>query len=214
MRQPIASPAALDAGASDYEVEAGRLRSGWGTVDDRYGEGYAGAAYRAGLGAELTAEARAEWTPSRTAAGLEMSRAFGPAGAVHAVLAQSGTAQQTGLRWGMGMVRNIEGGSWTLSWDGFERGFTPLGALSGEADPRGRLQADATVSLGGRASAGLTYTRQSTWESPAAGVLEVSARLPLLERSSLSLNYSQRAGTQPGWRAGLTLAVPMGGDRL
>jgi outer membrane usher protein FimD/PapC len=210
---PVAAPAALQAGATDYEIEAGRLRNGWATAEDRYGEGYAAAAWRAGLGAQLTAEARAEWTPSRTAAGLEMNRSFGAAGSVRAVLAQSGTAQQSGLRWGMGLVGNSEGAAWTLSWDGFDRGYTPLAATGDEADARARVQADATLALGRGISAGLAYTHQTTWQSEAAGVLGLSARFPVSAGSTLSMNYSLRAGTQPGWQAGLVLAVPLG-DRL
>lgn len=203
----------LESGASDYEIEAGRLRSGWGTADDRYGESYTAAAYRAGLGAQLTAEARAEWTPSRAGAGLELSRGLGTTGRLRAVLAQSGTAQQSGLRWGMGLVQSGEGAVWSLAWDSFERGFSAPGA-STDADARNRLRADATLPLGRRISAGLAYTRQTPWESPVAGQLELSAKFPLPERSSLSLNYSHRAGVQPGWQAGLKLAVPLGGDRL
>lgn len=204
----------LDSGASGYEIEAGWLRSGWGTAGDHYGESYTAAAYRAGLGAELTAEARAEWTPSRAGAGLELSRGLGTAGRVRAVLAQSGSAQQSGLRWGMGLVQSGEGATWSLAWDGFDRGFSAPGASASEADARSRLRADATLPLGRRISAGLVYTRQTPWESPVAGQLELSAKFPLPERSSLSLNYSHRAGIQPGWQAGLKLAVPLGGDRL
>jgi len=207
----LAVPKSLQAGASDYEIEAGRLRSGWGTAADHYGESYAAAAWRAGLGAELTAEARAEWTPSRAATGLEVSRGFGPTGLVHAVLAQSSTAQQSGLRGGMGLVLNTEGAAWTLSSDSYERGFTPLAAASGEADPRGRLQAGATLALSAGASARLTYARETAWDSPVAGVLGLGAQFNLPERSSLSLNYSQRVGAQPGWQAGLTLSVPLAG---
>lgn len=211
---PIAAPALLNAGASDYEVEAGRLRNGWATADDRYGEGYAAAAFRAGIEAQLTAEARVEWTPSRMAAGLEMSRGVGPAGSVHAVLAQSDTAKQSGLRWGMGLVGNIEGAAWKVSWDGFDGSYTPLAATSDEARPRSRVQADATLSLAGGASASAAYTRQTMRESAAAGMLALSARFSLSEISSLSMTYSLRPGAQPGWQAGLTLAVSLGSTRL
>jgi outer membrane usher protein len=209
-----ASAKLLPAGASDYEFEAGRLRSGWATADAHYGEGYAAAAWRAGLGGALTAEARAEWTQSRTAAGLEMSRGLGPASSVRAGLAQSVTAQESGLRWGMGVVGNSEGAAWTLSWDGYDRGFTPLAATTGETDPRGRVQADASVSLGRGASAGFGYARQTSWDAAPAGVLELSARLPVLARSNLSLKYSAHAGGQAGRQAGVTLDVPLGNDRL
>jgi outer membrane usher protein FimD/PapC len=210
-RQPaLGTPQPLAAGASDHEVEVGRVRTGWGTADDRYGEGYAAAAYRQGLGAELTAEGRAEWSASRAAAGLEVTRSFGPAGSVHALLAHSDSPQQSGLRWGMGMVRNAEGAAWTLSWDGFDRGFTPAGTVAGEADPRGRVEADARWSFAPGASAGLSYMRQATWDLPAERVLGATASFRLGESSRLSMNYSQRAGTQPGWQAGLTLELPLG----
>lgn len=213
-RQPaVTGPVVLNAGASDYEIEAGRLRSGWATAENSYGEGYAAAAYRQGLGAQFTAEARAEWTPSRTAAGLEMSRGLGGAGSVRAVVAQSDTARQSGLRWGMGWVGNSEGAAWTLSWDGFDRDYTPLAATRDEVNLRARVQVNATLPLGRGARAGVDFTRQTTTDS-AAGVLGVSARFPLLKRSSLSMKYSLRPGPQPGWEAGLTFAVPFDGVRL
>ena len=205
----VATPAPLQAGASDYEIEAGRLRNGSGMADEDYGESYAAAAWRAGLGAELTAEARTEWTPSRAATGLEVSRGFGKTGSLHAVLAQSAAAQQSGLRWGMGLVHNTDGVAWKLSSDSFERDFTPLAAASGESDPRGRLQAGATLGLSGGASARVSYARQTAWDSPAAGVVGLGAKFSLAERYSLALNYSQQVGAQPGWQAGLTLTVPL-----
>jgi outer membrane usher protein FimD/PapC len=205
----VAITAPLQAGASDYEIEAGRLRNGWSTADDHYGESYAAAAWRAGLGAELTAEARTEWTPSRAATGLEVSRGFGKTGSLNAVLAQSATAQEAGVRWGMGLAHNADGVAWMLSSDSFERGFTPLATASGDADPRGRLQAGATLTLSGGTSARVSYARQTAWDSPAAAVLGLGAQFSLLEHSSLALNYSQQAGAQPGWQAGLTLTVPL-----
>jgi outer membrane usher protein len=215
LHQPaIASPVPLPAGASDYEVEMGRLRNGWGTPDAGYGDDYAAAAYRAGLAPQLTAEARTEWTQSRTAAGLELIRGIGAAGSVRAVVAQSRAGQEAGLRWGMGLVGNSEGAAWSLAWDAFDRGFTQLAATPGEAEPRGRVQADARLPLGPRSSAGLSYMRQTAWDSTSAGVLGLSAQMPVLSHCSLALKYSLRAGPQPGWQAGLTLAVPLDRTRL
>lgn len=205
----VAIPAPLQAGASDYEIEAGRLRNGWSMGDDHYAESYAAAAWRAGLDAELTAEARAEWTPSRAATGLEVSRGFGKTVSLNAVLAQSATAQHSGLRWGMGLVHNTDDVAWMLSSDSFERGFTPLAVASGEADQRGRQQAGATLALSGGSSARVSYARQTAWDSPNAGVLGLGVLFSLAERSSLGLNYSQQVGAQPGWQAGLTLTVPL-----
>ncbi|AEG92771.1 hypothetical protein [Ramlibacter tataouinensis] len=215
-RQPaVGTPGSLETGASDYEVEAGRLRSGWGTVDDRYDQGYAAGAYRRGLGAGFTAEARGEWTPARIAGGVEMSSVLGPAGTVRAVLAQSSTPEQSGLRWGMGYMGKAEGMGWSLSWDEFERGFTQLGAAPGEAPPRGRMQAGAQAPLWGKATASLSYTHQRSWDAPAAAVLGLAANVPLPLHSHVAFHYTLRPGAQqttawhPAWQAGMTLSVPL-----
>ena len=204
----VGALAPLQAGASDYEVEAGRLRTGWGTADHRYGDGYAAAAYRQGLGADLTAEGRAEWTPLQAAAGVEISHRLGDAGTVRATAAHSASAQESGMHWGLGFERNSPGGALTLSWGGFDRGFTPLAAVPGEADPRGRLLAGASLPLWHRASASLTYSRQTRWDGPAATVLGLVATMPLAAGCNLSLTYSQQAGAQAEWKAGLTLPMP------
>ena len=200
--------APLQAGASDYEVEAGRLRTGWGTADHQYGEGYAAAAYRQGLGADLTAEGRAEWTPLQAAAGFEINHRLGNSGSVRATAAHSGRAQESGMHWGLGFERNFPGGALTLSWGGFDRGFTRLAAVPGESDPRSRVVAGASFPLWRRASAGLTYSRQTRWDGPAATVIGLVATLPLATGCNLSLTYLQQAGAQAEWKAGLTLPMP------
>lgn len=145
---------------------------------------------------------------------MEMSRGLGAAGSVRAVVAQSATATQSGLRWSMGLVGNSDGAAWTVSWDDFDAGYTALAARSDEVNPRGRVQANATIPLGRGASAALDFTRQTTADSAVSGVLGISVRFALIGNSSLSLKYALRPGSPVGWEAGVMLAVPFGRVRL
>ncbi|HSW18732.1 MAG TPA: hypothetical protein VLJ86_16045, partial [Ramlibacter sp.] len=202
------------AGMVDFEVEAGRLRSDWGTAEDHYGESYAATGWRLGLGPAMAAEARAEWTPSRTATGLEVTGRLDPETAVQAVVAQSGTAQASGSRYGLNTALQSDGAAWRLGWDGFEQGYTPLDLAPGEADPRARLQASAAFKLPFGATTGLSYTRQTSWDAPATEVLAVAGKFALSDRRMLTLSYSQRVGDVALRRVGLSFAVPLGNGRL
>ncbi|HZY18744.1 MAG TPA: hypothetical protein VFE82_09690 [Ramlibacter sp.] len=208
-RKPVAATQ-LAPGASDYEVEMGRVRSGWNAAEGEYGENYAAAAYRAGVTAGLTAEVRTEWTDTRQAQGLELSSGLGPGGSLQAVVAQSNTADESGLRWGMGVVRSTSGATWTLTWDAYERGFTPMAAAGGELHPRSQVRAGASVPLAGRVTADLSYAQQTTWDTTTpAAVMGLAAKMPVLRKSTLSLDYSWREGPQPLRRAAVVFAVPL-----
>lgn len=203
-------PGPLPAGASDYELEAGRLRTGWATAQDDYGDGYAAAAWRHGLGHDLTLESRAEWTPERSAAGLEISQELGPLGSARATVAQSASPQQAGLRRGLGLATQLEGSTLSLAWDDYERGYTLLAAQPGETAPRARVQAGATLPLWGRAQAGLQYTRESRHDAATpTGALQLTAGIPLARRTRLSMNYSHQPADRERWKAGVTLSLPL-----
>lgn len=205
----VAGPMALGSGASDYEFEVGRLRSGWGTEQDEYGDSYAAGSYRRGLTDRLTAEVRAEWTRLRQASGLELVRSFGPAGLVHAVLAQSAAEGLSGLRWGLGAMRQAMQATWRLSWDAFERDFTPLAAASGEVDPQSRLQAAVNAPVTRSLNAGLSYGRDTSWNASNASVLGLNAQWKLGGGRSLALDLTDRAGDQAARQAKVVFTVPL-----
>jgi len=199
---------------TDYELEGGRLRSDVGTAQERYGAGYAAGAWRTGLLQGLTAETRAEWTPTRTAAGIEIAAPLGRQGAIQAMLAQSDAAGETGLRRGLSIVRNADGVAWTLGWDDHDRGYTPLALAPGEAETRTRLQAGAAFEIAHGVRAGLTYGRHADWGAAPAQVLGLAGRFTVAQRGTLSLSYSLRGGDLPDHRFGFTLAMPLTGGRL
>jgi outer membrane usher protein FimD/PapC len=199
---------------TDYELEAGRLRSDAGTAQERYGAGYAAGAWRTALLQGLTAETRAEWTPSRTAGGIELAAQLGRQGAVQAVLAHSEAAGASGLRRGLSIVRNTDGVAWTLGWDDHDRGYTPLALAAGEAETRTRLQAGAAFDVMGGVRAGLTYGRESHWGSAPVQVVGLAGRIMVAQRGTLALSYSLRSGDLPDHRLGFTLSLPLSDGRL
>lgn len=195
---PVRGPELLQAGATDYEVELGRLRDQPGA--------WAAAAWRMGLRQGLTAEARSEWMDTRVAHGLELVQSV--AGAkLHASVAQSAGPSDTGLRWATGLAQGGEGGQWSLGWDGSERGYSPAG---GGSEARAAWRAATRWPLGDRASADLSYTRSLAWDAGAAdSALKLAAQLPLARRASLSVGLSLQDGVQAGWGAALSLSLPL-----
>jgi outer membrane usher protein len=204
-----AAPQLLAPGLTDYQVEAGFLREGYGSDQDQYGKAFAAASLRQGLTPEVTAEVRGEVLRLRQAAGIEMTSLLANYATVRATLAHSRTPERSGTRWGLAAERSTQRGGWSAAWDGFARGFTQLGAVEGELAPRSRLQLGAFAPLGDRASLGLSYTRQEHWDAPTVAVLGASVNVALQERTSLSLSFSRQSGAREGWRAGLSLAVPL-----
>ena len=208
------SPRILADGVSDYVFEAGRLRTGYGGDADTYGDAFAAATWRQGLvlGASLslTAEGRAEWMHERQAAGVEVAGLLGHWGVARGLLAASRTPRQNGMHWGLGLERNAADGGLQVLVEGFGRGFTQLAAVPGEAQPHHRMLLGAWAPLGGRASAAATWTRQTNWNAADASVLGMTLNLTLLQNMSLSLSLGRQSGSQPGWRAGVALAVPLG----
>lgn len=208
------SPRILADGVRDYVFEAGRLRTGYGASADAYGDVFAAATWRQGmaLGAalSLTAEGRAEWMRERKAAGVEVAGLLGHWGVARGLLAASRTPQQSGLRWGLGLERNAAAGGLQVMLEGFGRGFTQLATAPGEAQPRQRVLLGAWAPLGARASAAATWTRQTHWNAAGVGVLGATLNLSLWQSTSLSLSLGRQSGSLSGWRAGLSVAVPLG----
>lgn len=195
---PVQGPQTLQAGATDYELELGRLREQPG--------GYAAAGWRVGLLQGLTAEARTEWMAERVAHGVELVQAAG-AGTLQASVAQSAGVQGSGLRWAMGWVQGGEEGHWRLGWDGSERAFTNTG---GGTEPRAALRAATGWTLGRWARADVSYTRSLAWDAAVPdSTLKLATRWPLARRVDLSLGMSLHDGTQPGWGAAMSLSVPL-----
>lgn len=205
-RAPGAGLAPLAAGQQDWEVEAGRLRSEPAPGDLRYGEPYAGAAWRVGLAPGLTAQARSEWAGQRQAGGVELAQAAGFAGTLQASWAQSATpGAEDASRWSLGLVRSGTGLGWQLGIDGAGRGWTPA---VGETGRRAGARIGTRMPLGPTTRVDVDLQKIERWDQPQADTqLAVATRFTLARRSTLVLDVGQRSGAQPGWRAGVALQL-------
>ncbi|HYF41885.1 MAG TPA: hypothetical protein VEA35_05490 [Ramlibacter sp.] len=197
------APLALAGGASDYEVAWGRLRPDPG---GDYGEVYSAAAYRAGLGGGLSAEARGEWTGARAAHGLELVQRVGPS-TLQAVLARSDTAQQAGHKWGLQYQQAAGNASWKLRFDRAERDYLPV---AGPAEARTALTAGAQLPLDRRTTGELAYSRVLAVDATAADAsLKLSARRLLPHKAQLGVGLSLQEGPQARWGASVSLSLPL-----
>lgn len=196
----------LDVGATDYELQLGRLREGWDTTDRRYGQGFGAAAYRAGVLRGLTAEARAEWTPTQSAQGFELLQQLGGDTALQAVSAQSSAVEGTGQRWGIGLVSPGERLRWRLSYAAADREFrSPIGG----AEAREGVRLDTRLQLTRRASAEASVARRTAWDAVAPeSTLALGSQLALTQQVHMRMDLSRRVGVDPAWRAGVSVSLP------
>ncbi|TFZ02285.1 hypothetical protein EZ313_13510 [Ramlibacter henchirensis] len=200
-------PQPLRAGATDYEVQIGRLREGWDTTDRRYGQGFGAAAYRAGLFEGLTAEARAEWTSTQSAQGFELLQQLGGGTALQALTAQSTAPEGSGQRWGIGLVSPGERLRWRLSYAAADREFR---SPTGGAEAREGVRLDTRVQLTRRASAEASLARRMAWDAVAPeSTLALGSELDLTRQVRMRMDLSRRVGVDPAWRAGVSMSLPL-----
>ena len=202
----VGDPQPLEVGATDYELQLGRLREGWDSTDRRYGQGFGAAAYRAGVLRGLTAEARAEWTPTQSAQGFELLQQLGGNTALQAVSAQSTAPEGVGQRWGVGLVRPGENLRWRVSYAAADREFrSPIGG----AEAREGLRLDTRVQLTRRASAEASVARRMAWDAVAPeSTLALGSQLELAQQVRMRMDLSRRVGVDPAWRAGVSVSLP------
>ena len=204
------SPRLLAPGLDDYSFEAGRLRTGYGSDVDAYGDPFATATWRRGLSSGITAEARFEVEPGRRAGGVEVAGLLGTWAVGRASLARSSSDSESGSRLLLGVERSGSWGGGSLQWERYGAGFTPLAQVAGEVRPRERLLANVGGRLFGPVAGGVSYTRQTNWNAAPVAVLAASMSVPLPQQFSLSLFYSRELTGMGGWRGGLTLTRPLG----
>ncbi|MDB5874029.1 MAG: fimbrial biosis outer rane usher protein [Ramlibacter sp.] len=208
------SPRLLARGLDDYSIDAGWLRTGYGSDTDTYTDPFATATWRRGLTAGLTGEARVELQRERRAAGVEVAALLGTWAVARASYARSTNGEDSGARLLLGVERSGDSSHSSLQWERFDAGFRQLAQVAGEVRPRERVLANLGGRIWHQATAGLSFTRQSNWNAPTVALLGASLGMPLPDRFSLSVAYSRELTGQGGWRAGVTLSRPIGDQVL
>jgi outer membrane usher protein len=203
------SPRLLDKGLSDFSFEGGWLRTGYGSGADTYADPFGAATWRQGLTASMTGEARVELARDRQAAGAELAGLLGLWGVGRVSAAGSSGPDSSGWRLGAGVERSTSNGGASVSVEQYSRGFTQFAQVVNETRPRQRLLASWGGKLMGALSGGLSYTRQTSWNTTRAEILGASLSTPLPGRFSASLAYTRQLADPRGWRAALVLSRPL-----
>lgn len=149
----------LGAGLSDFSVEAGVPRRGFGTASFGYrGAPVASASARYGWSDSLTVEAHGEAAPRLFNGGAGALVALGRFGVVNANLAASGGAHaRAGLQGGIGYQYVARRFSVELQSQRAWRNYADLSARDGAPAPRASERAVLAMALGGQVSMNASY---------------------------------------------------------
>lgn len=210
------SPRLLARGLTDFSLETGRLRYGYGQ-DSRYGGSFAAATWRAGLTQELTGEVRAEAEADRRAFGIEVAGLLGAWGVARVALAGSSDtllgADERGHLVQLGIERSSSGGGGALQYEHASAGFAPFGepataaAVAGRA--RSRLLASVGAPLWGWLSGGVSYVRQTRWDGDRVELASLSLSMPVGRGASMNVAFNKRLDDDRAWRGAINLSLPL-----
>ena len=211
-----ASPRLLAPGLSDFSLEAGWLRTGYGE-SSAYGDRFGAATWRQGLSRSLTGEARLELQAQRRAVGMELAGLLGGWAVGRMALAASSSSTQGVAERGrllqLGIERSTPRGGGALQYEHTSRGFAPFGEAIGPLAVVQRARARWLASVGGAlwgpVSGGLSYVSQTRWDGERLKTAGLSLSLPLWQRASLSVSMNKRLDGDGAWRAGLSISLPL-----
>ena len=211
-----ASPHLLAAGLTDFSMEAGWLRAGYGQ-DSRYGDAFAAGTLRSGWLPNVTGELRLEMQGSRRAGGMELAGLLGNWATARAAVAASTDSLQGIKEQGhllqLGVERYTPLGGASLQYEYAARGFAPFGeaALPGAAGQRAREQWLAAVAgkFSDQMTGGLNYVRQTRWDGERVASLGLSVGAPLGPNASLNLALNKRLDERRDWTAMVNVNVSL-----
>lgn len=211
-----ASPRLLAQGVADFSMEAGWLRTGFGT-DSQYSDPFAAASTRRGMNPWLTVEGRLELQGERQAAGVELAGLLGTWGVGRVAVAASrddvhGPAGQ-GQLVKLGVERSTPTGGGSLQYEYATRGFAPFGESADPTAVARRSREQFLASIGGRLwgsiSGGLNYVRRVQWDGERDSSVGVSFSLPIGTWASLAVSATRRLNDGDGWSASVNLNIPL-----
>ena len=210
------SPQLLAPGLTDFSLEAGRLRTGYGQAS-QYGDPFGVGTLRAGLTRQLTGELRIEVERERRAAGIDMVAVLGGSviGHVAAAISRGGAdgPLESGHLLRLGLERMTPRGGGAVRYEYNSRNFSPF-AESGPAAAqclRERWIANLGGPIAGRVTGSVNYLQQTMWHGDALRSLGLGASMPLWKSSNLMLTANKRLDGERGWRAGAGLSLPIAG---
>lgn len=164
LSQPFyVSPRLLRAGLDEYRINAGRLRLGMGSDEDRYGDGFASADWRRGLNDQLTASVHANAMAKRQALRGEVL-ASRPDSGLSGITAGISRDHDAGNGYQIGLSQEWLSRNTSLqgSWSHASRAYAELGREPGAIASRASLQASLRLSGNLQTSAGWLHEERRT----------------------------------------------------
>ncbi|TVV72247.1 fimbria/pilus outer membrane usher protein [Sphingomonas solaris] len=201
----------LRPGLTDFSVEAGALRRGYGITSLDYGRFVASASLRHGMSKTLTVEAHAEAAAGLAAGGGGVVWAPGLWGALHGTVSASRRGTTTGTQITAGY--NYTGRRFSMGVEHIRRsgGFADVGSFD-LRNWRGGMRADrasASINLASFGSIGLGYIDSRTRDNSRVRLASASLSMPVGARMSLFAAADYDVDRR-GASAQLRLSVPFG----
>lgn len=141
-------PDLLRPGLTDWSLESGRLREGFLSPGDRYGDRFALFSWRRGLAPYWTLEARVEWQASHHLYGVANHLRLGHSGVAEISAARSGGGRVRGDAWALGYT--FQGERWALGlrYAGYDRDYRDLAYPVEGTAPARDARANAGLRIG------------------------------------------------------------------
>jgi outer membrane usher protein len=202
------APQLLAPGLSDFSFEAGALRENYGTRSNDYGAAFGAGTYRLGLTDAFTGEVRGEAQRDRVAAGGSMATVVGELGVVELGTGYAISDGESGGHYIATLQRVGPSGGASVAWGHFDRGYRQFGANAFEIRPKDQWVASAGMAFGYGMTAGINYTRQTTWSGDRFELVGANIGIPVDDNVYLSFYVSKDLAADDGWSGALSLIVP------
>ena len=202
----------LRPGLSDYSVEAGAERRGYGVDSFDYGDAFVSGSYRRGINDLLTVETRAEASGKVQNIGGGVATVWPAVGEFGLAVAASNGPDGSG-----GMVRGYFSrisNRWnvSLTYQRATDSFAQIGVNQPNEQIRQLIAASAGLSLGRYGTVSAAWTELTLGDDSRTRVSSISYSVPIGERIFLNL-FALRAGSRGEEAAttfGLGLTIPFG----
>jgi outer membrane usher protein len=195
---------------SDYSIEAGFLRRGFGRSSFDYGAPMVSATYRYGFTDGFTGEVHGEASPDVQMAGAGVSMVVGNIGVVNASTSVSHSDRGTGGRYELGFESRTPYISYGVLAEVFDNDFVTVGNSGAEFPPaRLTVQAFAAIPVD-FGSLSLSYIRRDSREARDVEFLSLSASIGLGRWGAISV-MARKSLSGPAIDAlSVAVTVPIG----
>lgn len=208
------SPRLLAPGLTDFSVEAGWLRTGFGE-ESHYRAPFGAATMRAGLTPIVTGEVRVELQAQRRAAGVELVGVLGRAAVARIATAMSrgsiDSPSERGHLLQLGIERSTSAGGAALQYERNSKGFAQFAEtqFSAARRPRERWLASAGGALSDTVSGGVNFVQQTLWNGERLSSAGASANIPVYRKTHLTMTVNKRLDGNGAWSATAGVNFPI-----